>query len=67
MFRLFSIFGAVGLFRLSFLTWFGHDFSAGQFLSVLSFLIAATTCRDILDFSYRPLSHVLHVTLSNLQ
>ena len=27
----------------SFLTWFGHDFPAGQFASVCSFLIAATT------------------------
>ena len=27
----------------SFLTWFGHDFLAGQFVSVLSYLIAATT------------------------
>ena len=26
----------------SFLTWFGHDFPAGQFVSVRSFLIAAT-------------------------
>ena len=40
-------FGAVGLFRsdmlLIFLTWFGHDFPAGQFVSVRSFLIATTT------------------------
>ena len=27
----------------SFLTWFGHDFPAGQFVSVRSYLIAATT------------------------
>ena len=27
----------------SFLTWFGHDFPAGQFVSVRSFLMAATT------------------------
>ena len=27
----------------SFFTWFGHDFPAGQFLSVRSYLIAATT------------------------
>ena len=26
-----------------FLTWFGHDFPAGQFVSVRSFLIATTT------------------------
>ena len=43
---LFSIFGAVGLFRsdmLLILRWFGHDSPAGQFVSVRSFLIAATT------------------------
>ena len=43
---LFSIIGAVGLFRsicCSFFTWFGHDFPAGQFVSVRSYLIAATT------------------------
>ena len=27
----------------SFFTWFGHDFPAGQFVSVRSYLIAATT------------------------
>ena len=36
-----SILGAVGLFSsdmLFILTWFGHDFPAGQFLSVCSIL-----------------------------
>ena len=49
----------------SFLTWFGHDFSAGQFASVRSFSIAATSWYP--GFSYRPLSRVLHVTLANWQ
>ena len=59
----FSVFlGAVGLsdpICYSFLTWFGHDFPAGQFVSVRNFLI--------LNFSYCPLSRVLHVTLANWQ
>ena len=96
VFRLFIIWEAVGLCRsdmLFFLTWFGHDFSAGQFLSVRSLLSLprrrsqacgeerVTSLRtsaweatvslsrqwhDILDFSYCPLSRVLHTTLANL-
>ena len=49
----------------SFFTWFGHDFLAGQFVSVRSFL--SRQRHDILDFSYCPLSRVLHVTLANWQ
>ena len=43
---------------------FRHDFSAGQFLSVRSFLIAAADERHniLADFSCFPLSCVLHVT-----
>ena len=45
---LFSFLGAVGHFKsdmllIFLLTWFGHDFPAGQFVSVRSYLIAATT------------------------
>ena len=49
----------------SFLTWFSHDFSGGQF-----FLPAVSLWwqrHDILDFSCCPLSRVLHVTLVNVQ
>ena len=42
-----SIFGGRRSFQIRyaahFLTWFGHDFPAGQFVSVRSFLIAAMT------------------------
>ena len=31
------------VFAAHFLTWFGHDSPAGQFVSVRSFLIATTT------------------------
>ena len=44
----------------SFLTWFGHDSPAGQF-----FLSAVSLSRQ--DFSYCPLSRILHVTLANWQ
>ena len=43
--NVFQYLGAVGIsdpICCSFLTWFGHDFPAGQFVSVQSFLIAAT-------------------------
>ena len=55
VFELSSIFG--GLYALSdpiccsFLTWFNYDFSEGQFLSVLSFLVVATTCMIFRIFS----------------
>ena len=42
--------------------WFGHDFPAGHFASVRSFLIWT-----ILDFSCCPLLRILHVTLANWQ
>ena len=45
---------------------FGHDFPAGQFVSVRSFRLLRQR-HDILDFSYCPLSRVLHVTLVNWQ
>ena len=49
----------------SFLAWFGHDFPPGQFASVRSPYRGQR--HDILDFSYGPLSRVLHVTLTNWQ
>ena len=49
----------------SFLTWFGHDFPAEQLC--LSAVTLSRQRLDILDFSYCPLSRVLHVTLANWQ
>ena len=48
----------------SFLTWFGHDFPAGQVVSVRSFLIAATTRHSGLSLVAR---FACTVTLANLQ
>ena len=46
------------------LTWFGHVFSAGQFVPVRSLLIGTTI---FWLFPYCPLSRVLQVTLANPQ
>ena len=63
------MFGALTVFSdpicCSFLTWFGYDFPAGQFVS--SAVSLSRQRHDILDFSYCPLSRVLHVTLANWQ
>ena len=64
----FSILGAVGLFRPYMLLIFNMVwpwFSCGTvFLSAVSL---SQQWNDILDFSYCPLSRVLHVTLANWQ
>ena len=46
----------------SFLTWFGHDFSRDSFC--LSTVSLSRQHYDILDFSYCPLSRVLHMTMA---
>ena len=47
-----------------FLTWIGHDFSAGFRLTAVS---SSGRWHYTLDFSYCPLSLVVQVTLANLQ
>ena len=56
----------------SFLTWFGHNFSAGQFLSFCSLLIARMTCSSgffLLSFNTRFARDIQFVTFirDNLQ
>ena len=65
---LFSIFWAVGLFRSDMLLIFYMVwpwFSCGTVC--LSAVSLSRQWHDILDFSYCPLSRVLHVTLANWQ
>ena len=69
-FQLFSILGAVGLFRSDMPLVFNIHGLAMIFLRDSLCLSAVSLSRqrhDILDFSYCPLSRVLHVTLANWQ